>query len=283
MASGNACVAARRRFCLVLVKPTHYCDDGYPIRWFRSAIPSNSLASLYGIARDYAERQILGEDVDIEIHALDESNTRIRPNQIAALVKAADGGMVMLVGVQSNQTPRALDIARPLRAQGIAVAIGGFHMSGVISMINGDDPALREALAMGLAVYAGEAEGRLDDVLLDAHAGRLKPLYNYMSDLPGIEGAPFPILKRERVNRTTGGTTSFDAGRGCPYQCSFCTIINVQGRKSRRRSPDDIESIVRANVAQGVSRFFITDDNFARNKDWEARGREEDLYRAGEH
>jgi radical SAM superfamily enzyme YgiQ (UPF0313 family) len=35
-----------------------------------------------------------------------------------------------------------------------------------------------------------------------------------------------------------GHTTSFDAGRGCPFQCSFCTIINVQGHKSRRRSAD---------------------------------------------
>ena len=63
--------------------------------------------------------------------------------------------------------------------------------------------------------------------------------------------------------------TSFDAGCGCPYQCSFCTIINVQGRKSRRRSPDDIEKIIRDNLGQGLFRFFITDDNFARNKDWE--------------
>jgi hypothetical protein len=43
----------------------------------------------------------------------------------------------------------------------------------------------------------------------------------------------------------------------------------VQGRKSRRRSPDDIERIVRQNVAQGVQRFFVTDDNFSRNVDWE--------------
>jgi hypothetical protein len=270
MASAHACVGSRRRFRLVLVKPTHYCDDGYPIRWFRSAIPSNSLAALYGIARDCAERKVLGDDVEIEIHALDESNTRIRPDRIAALIKSADAGMVMLVGVQSNQTPRALDIARPLRAQGVAVGIGGFHMSGVISMIDGDDPSLREAQAMGLAVFAGEAEGRLDEILRDAYAGQLRPLYNYMSDLPGIDGAPYPLLERARVKRTSGGTTSFDAGRGCPYQCSFCTIINVQGRKSRRRSPDDIENIVRANVAQGIARFFITDDNFARNKDWEA-------------
>ena len=43
-------VAPRRRFCLGLVKPTHCCDDGYPITWFRSAIPSNSLACVYGEA-----------------------------------------------------------------------------------------------------------------------------------------------------------------------------------------------------------------------------------------
>ena len=50
-------------------------------------------------------------------------------SRIAKLIRAADAGMVMLVGVQSNQIPRALDIARPLRAKGIQVAIGGFHMS----------------------------------------------------------------------------------------------------------------------------------------------------------
>jgi radical SAM superfamily enzyme YgiQ (UPF0313 family) len=63
--------------------------------------------------------------------------------------------------------------------------------------------------------------------------------------------------------------TSFDAGRGCPFSCSFCTIINVQGRKSRSRSADDVERIVRDNLAQGVHNFFITDDNLARNENWE--------------
>ena len=79
-----------------------------------------------------------------------------------------------------------------------------------------------------------------------------------------------PILPRRRGRRRVAGQyTSFDAGRGCPFQCSFCTIINVQGRKSRYRTADDVEAIVRANAAQGVTRFFVTDDNFARNKNWE--------------
>jgi hypothetical protein len=273
MAAGDqrlpGALTAPRRFCLVLIKPSHYDEDGYVIQWMRSPIPSNSLASLYGLAKDCAERRILGADVAIEIHAFDETNTRIRPERIARMIEEAGAGMVMLAGVQSNQFPRALDLAKPLRTRGIQVGVGGFHVSGVLAMLNGIDADLDRAKAMGVSLFAGEAEGRLEETLCDAYAGALKPLYNYMDDLPGIEGTPIPLMAVERAQRTAGGTTSFDAGRGCPYQCSFCTIINVQGRKSRRRSPDDIEHIVRVNYAQGLRAFFITDDNFARNKDWE--------------
>jgi hypothetical protein len=260
----------RWRFCLVLVKPSHYDDDGYVIQWLRSPIPSNSLAALYGLARDCAERAVLGPDVELDIHAYDETNTRIRPDRLARMIEHAGDGMVMLVGVQSNQFPRALDIAVPLRARAIKVGIGGFHVSGVISMLNGVDRGLDRAKAMGISLFAGEAEGGLDRVLQDAAAGALKPLYNHMNELPSLEGTPIPLMAAERARRTAGGVTSFDAGRGCPYQCSFCTIINVQGRKSRYRSADDIEKIVRINYAQGLHSFFITDDNFARNKHWEA-------------
>jgi radical SAM superfamily enzyme YgiQ (UPF0313 family) len=107
-------------------------------------------------------------------------------------------------------------------------------------------------------------------VLKDCFYDDLQPIYNFMDDLPNIKGVATPVLPAERVHLTAGATTSFDAGRGCPFACSFCTIINVQGRKSRRRSPEDIERIVRANVEQGLHSFFITDDNFARNKDWES-------------
>jgi hypothetical protein len=130
-------------------------------------------------------------------------------------------------------------------------------------------PDVQSALDLGISIYAGEAEGRIDDFLHDAAAEKLKPIYNYIEDLPSLEGSVVPFLPHSHVKWTIGNMTSFDAGRGCPFQCSFCTIINVQGRKSRRRSPDDVERILRQNAAQGVNRYFITDDNFARNKDWE--------------
>ena len=260
-----------RRFQLVLIKPSHYDDDGYVIQWMRSAIPSNTLAALNGLAMDCQDRQVLGPDVTIEITAYDETNTRIRTDRIARRIRQSGGlGLVGLVGVQSNQFPRALEIARRLRAEGIQVAIGGFHVSGCIAMLPELPDDLKQAQSLGIALFAGEAEGRLDVVLRDAMHGALQPLYNHMDDLPGLEGAPPPMLPALRVERTGGRLSSFDAGRGCPFQCSFCTIINVQGRKSRYRTPDDIETIIRANLAQGIDHFFITDDNLARNRNWEA-------------
>ena len=260
-----------RRFQLILIKPSHYDDDGYVIRWWRGIIPSNSLAAVYGIAADCAERRVLGPDVAIDIEAIDETTSRV---DVAALLarlrRHGDFGLVALVGVQSNQYPRALDIARPFRAAGISVAMGGFHVSGCLAMLDGHAVDLDACSELGISIFAGEAEGRLDIVLRDAAKGQLPPVYNFMNDLPGMQGTPAPFLPKRYVARTLGLSSSFDAGRGCPYQCSFCTIINVQGRKSRFRSADDVEHLVRLNWAHGVSKFFITDDNFARNKEWEA-------------
>ena len=258
-----------KRFSLVLIKPSHYDDDGYVIQWFRSAIPSNTLAVLYGLALDCKQRHVLGDGVEIAISAFDECNTHIRPERIVRQLRGCPG-LVALVGVQSNQFPRAMDIARPLRAAGISVCIGGFHVSGCLAMLPELPAELKQAMDLGISLFAGEAERRFEEVLRDAWEGKLKPLYNYMAHLPALEGAPAPILPATRIKRTGGKITTFDAGRGCPFLCSFCTIINVQGRKSRRRSADDVEQIIRRNLAQGINRFFITDDNFARNLDWES-------------
>jgi hypothetical protein len=265
-APGNASV-----FHFVMVKPTHYDDDGYPIQWVRSAIPSNTLACLNGLAEDARQRQVLGPDVEIRLHTYDETNRRVRPEAIIRMIRREGGrALIGLVGVQSNQFPRAVDLARQFLAAGLPVCIGGFHVSGCIAMLPELPSDIREAQELGISFFAGEAESRrLDPVLRDAWNGQLAPIYNHMDDLPSLEGEPAAILPAQHVRRTSGSLSSIDLGRGCPYQCSFCTIINVQGRKSRFRSPEDLERIVRLNYAQGIKRFFITDDNFARNKQWE--------------
>jgi hypothetical protein len=147
------------------------------IRWWRAIIPSNTLATLYGIAADCAEREVLGQGVGIDITVIDETNTRINIRKLLARFKDhGNFGMVALVGVQSNQYPRALDIARPFRAANVSVVIGGFHISGCIAMLDGKAVELDKCREIGISMFAGEAEGRLDQVLQHAAAGALKPL-----------------------------------------------------------------------------------------------------------
>jgi radical SAM superfamily enzyme YgiQ (UPF0313 family) len=263
-------VLGDRRFVVELIKPSHYDDDGYVIQWWKSWIPSNSLACLYGIATEIAARRALGPEVAIEVAAYDECHTVIPIRRIIRRIRAADAGLVCLVGVQSNQFPRAMDIAAQFRRAGVQVAVGGFHVSGLLAMLPEMPPDLVAAQDLGVTLFAGEAEGRLEGLFADALAGRMRPVYNYMDDLPALQRQVTPFLPAPIVRRYGESLGAFDAGRGCPFQCSFCTIINVQGRKSRWRDADDVEALVRANLAQGVFRFFITDDNFARNRNWEA-------------
>ena len=58
---------AGRTFKVILIKPSHYDADGYVIQWWRSLVPSNSLASMYGLMAQCAAEKSLGDDVEINI------------------------------------------------------------------------------------------------------------------------------------------------------------------------------------------------------------------------
>jgi len=262
----------KTKFFVELIKPSHYDDDGYVIQWRKSWIPSNTLACINALTKDAADRNALGSDVEFVINAYDEMNIVIPVTDIIRRFKnGGKHGIVFFVGVQSNQFPRAMDIIKQFRDENIQVAIGGFHVSGSISMLPQLPDELKEATESGISLFAGEAEeGRLVEVFNDAYQATMKPIYNHLDNLPGLEGEPMPIMPTSVSERFVSKIGSFDAGRGCSFLCSFCTVINVQGRKSRYRNPDDVEKMIRSNLSNGINDFFLTDDNFARNKNWEA-------------
>ena len=258
-----------RRFVVELIKPSHYDDDGYVIQWWKSWIPSNSLACLYGIAADLAERRAFGADMAIEIRAYDECHTVIPVDGSFAGSRVRMPGWSAWSACNRTSSPAQWTwppgFAKPASSGDRRISRVGLRgdAAGAAARPRSCPPARGQPVCR----RSRRAARR---VFADALAGRLEPIYNYMDDLPGLQPQVTPFLPLDIVRRYGETIGAFDAGRGCPFQCSFCTIINVQGRKSRWRDADDVERLVRANLAQGVFRFFITDDNFARNRNWEA-------------
>ncbi|MEJ2079408.1 MAG: radical SAM protein [Acidobacteriota bacterium] len=261
---------ASRQVNLYLIKPSRYDDEGYVVRHFRGVLPSNTLFCLASLTRHAAKSERFA-DTEFRIELLDETVSKVNCRKICRSQTGGSKTIVCLVGVQTHQFPRASDLAKVFREAGLTVLLGGFHVSGYLSMIPEVPADIQELLDLGVTVVKGEVEESWNDLLEDAIQGRLQPLYDFTSCKPDLHEAPIPSVEkrvlRKFVSRKSG---TIDCGRGCPFNCSFCTIINVQGRKMRFRSPSGIADAIRENYKEhGIYFYFFTDDNFARNMHWE--------------
>jgi hypothetical protein len=146
---------------------------------------------------------------------------------------------------RSTTAPNAtadVSTAEPRRAPVHRVLEQFWHVNARMRLVNcfdGDRNVRPENLALcaiGCDAVDGGQRIRRNHCAPPAYAasGRLAPLYDFMRNLPDMEGTPVPFLPKQYVERTLWLSTSFDAGRGRPYQCSFCTIIN--GSATRRHS-----------------------------------------------
>ena len=259
-----------RRIVVYLIKPSRYDDDGYVVRHWRGVLPSNTLACLDALTHDVAQRRLLGEHVWIETRLIDETVEKVRVRQIVHEARRGHARVIVgLVGVQTNQFSRARDLAVQLRAADVTVMIGGFHVSGVMAMFPDDPPDIAGLVATGTTVVAGEVEDYWAKILSDAVNDRLRPVYNLLTDPPDLSTKPVPRTSKAYMKRfAMRHLGTIDAGRGCPFSCTFCTIINVQGRKMRCRDASHLRSVLQANHREGITHYFFTDDNFSRNKNW---------------
>jgi radical SAM superfamily enzyme YgiQ (UPF0313 family) len=263
----------RKTLHLYLVKPSQYDDDGYVVRHFRGVLPSNTLACLAGLTEDVVKQNRLGDSWNIKVHLFDETVDKIPVKRICrsehwGLAKT----IVCLVGVQTNQFPRACDLAYTFRRAGLSVLIGGFHVSGYLALLPDIPADIQQLMDAGITIVKGEVEETWGDLLDDAVNGRLKPMYDFLNQKPDLYTKPIPAIRRKYLRKFAASNFgTLDCGRGCPFECTFCTIINVQGRKMRFRSADHIAESIRRNYHEnGITFYFFTDDNFARNKNWEA-------------
>jgi hypothetical protein len=222
------------------------------------------LNALNGLFRDAAQKM----GITIEMHLIDETVQLVVPEKV--MRKWAIPGvptLVGLVGVQTNQFPRAVDLARRFKKLGAMVIIGGFHVSGSLALL-GLTPELQQLREEGISLFAGEIEGRTEELLTDALQGKLKSIY-WLGELPDLSKEwAAPLVDHTVARRFMlpyAGT--MDTSRGCVFKCSFCTIIHVQGNSMRYRSPELIEKHVRQHYPR-IKHYFFTDDNMSRNPRW---------------
>lgn len=262
----------KRTLQVVYILCSTYDDEGYPLRFYRGILPSNTLNCLRSLTMDVAASGALGDGVDVEVSIYDDTVEAIPVRRIARKLRTRDAELLVgLVGVQSNQFIRATDLAAQFRALGVPVVVGGFHVSGMLAMFDDITPDLQRLLDMGVSLFQGEAEapGALAGLLRDALARELQPVYR-QTEFPVLthSGAPEPDLDYLKHFKCSSMGT-LDTSRGCPFGCSFCTVINVQGRRLRSRSAACILQSIRTSYERGINMWFFTDDNLARSPVWE--------------
>lgn len=256
-----------RELDVTLIRATNYTDDGYPIKAKVGVVRSNTLVQMAVLTRDLVNHSFF-KGVSINVRQIDEAVDRVPVKEILRCAKIPGvTSIVMLVGVQTSQFPRAQDIAAWFLPHGIPVLLGGFHVSGTMAMIGFTDD-LTAAMAQGIILVAGEVENaRLPVVIEDVLRGRSKQLYNFLNPLPDLTNIPTPHLTKDDFQNFSYST--LDTGRGCVFTCDFCTIINVQGRTMRCRDPRHVVEFVRQTYREtGATHCFFTDDNLARNPRW---------------
>ncbi len=174
-----------------------------------------------------------------------EINVTITDEALEPVALDRDVDLVGLTAMTSV-APRAYEIADQFRSRGVTVVMGGMHASALPE----------EALEHVDAVVVGEAEGLWPGLLDDFQKGQLQKVYRH-DRFPDLTDLPFPRRDLVHIDRYLG-RDSLQATRGCPFQCSFCTVSTFFGRTYRTRP---VEQVI-ADAAQlpGKPLIFV-DDN----------------------
>lgn len=164
---------------------------------------------------------------------------------------ACDMVFISGMGVQAQGI---LEVTREAKRRGKRVVIGGpwvFHYP-------------EDAFAAGAdIVVKGEAETVIDE-LLAAIADEASGKIIYSEDKPDLQRSPAPRF--DLLDMKSYANMAVQFSRGCPFQCEFCDITLMLGRRVRTKTPDQILAELQSLYDLGWRRWvFFVDDNFIGN------------------
>ena len=145
---------------------------------------------------------------------------------------------------------KCFEIGDKFRAMGIPVIMGGTYATFLTD----------EVLEHSDCVVIGEAEGVWNEVLNDFENRKLRKIYK--AEKP-YEFKKIPIPRWDLVKTKNLNFLGVQASRGCPYNCEFCIVPNIFGRKQRYR---DVDNVIEEIKSLPIKRIFFVDDNLTFNK-----------------
>ena len=241
---------------VVIVKPSKYAADGCVERFRWGFMPNSTLPYIRSMTPE------VSGGVPLDIHTVDEYvHTDLR---YLSLLERADASptLVAIVGVQSHQFHRALDLAAYARKNGCHVVIGGPHvMTCDTSMLHG----------RGISFALTESELVWPQILEDAAGGQLLPVYERDQRWQRELNAPVIVPPDRRdLGRYIHPMLGLYPARGCPFICNFCSVIKIAGQRIRSQTIDTTMASLRAAQAAGVRLIMFTSDNFNKYPEAEA-------------
>jgi radical SAM superfamily enzyme YgiQ (UPF0313 family) len=160
--------------------------------------------------------------------------------------------VVFLSGMHIQRGP-LVGIVERCRARGLRTVVGGPIAS-----------SLSPAELKADHVVIGEAETLIAGLARDLEEGTAKPVYQ-AAERPEMETSPLPDLSLIKMNRYS--TMVVQYSRGCPFNCEFCDIIEIYGRRPRTKAIAQVLAELNQLRAAGWREsVFIVDDNFIGNK-----------------
>jgi len=240
---------------VVIIKPSKYGISGHVERFRRGFMPNATVPYI----RSMTPASIDG--VDIQVFAVDEYvQTDLA---YLDLIRNPDTPTLLaLVGVQSHQFQRSLDLAAFAKVHGVRhCVIGGPHPMTCDTSVHQNH---------GVSFALSEAETIWESILRDAVHGELEPVYG--GDRRWADQVRPPVLmppSRRDMRRYVNPMLGIYPARGCPFTCNFCSVIKIAGRQMRSQPVETTIESLRAAKRSGVRLVMFTSDNF--NKYSEAR------------
>ncbi|MCI0339495.1 MAG: hypothetical protein L0226_18130, partial [Acidobacteria bacterium] len=229
---------------VIILKPSKYALDGYVERYRWGYMPNGTVPHLRSMTPDSFN------GIPIEVLTVDEYvHTNL---DYLSLLRTEPGHKTLLaiVGVQSHQFHRALDLAAFAHRNGCMAVIGGPHpMTCDTSMLQD----------RGVSFAVAEAELVWPAILEDAIAGELQPVYGQNQRWQRELEAPviIPPSKKD-MHRYVIPMLGLYPARGCPFTCNYCSVIKIAGRSVRSQSIETTMKSLRAAKAAGIKLIMFT-------------------------